>query len=102
MGIATYKFNFSLECTHMYPPRTVWQPPPGKPLDESLWTFVGVFLTLLLLSAMSGWVKYHTEGEYFLLLGSFGGGLVGGRGRGSGGVVVGHGLAGGIVGWHVG
>ena len=49
------------------------KPPPGKPLSECVWTFVGVFVTLLILSAMSGWVKDATSSEYFVLLGSFGG-----------------------------
>ena len=48
-------------------------PPPGAPMAQCVWTLGGVFITLLILSALSRWMVEVTEGEYFVLLGSFGG-----------------------------
>ena len=36
------------------------------------WTFIGVFLTLLALSASNAFVSHISDGQYFLMLGSFG------------------------------
>lgn len=46
--------------------------PPPMPTREVMYTFVGVFCTLLLLSALSEFVKDISSDQYFLLLGNFG------------------------------
>lgn len=48
------------------------QIPPRKPWDESLWTLVGAFSGLIVLSGLNRLFHFLSDSQYYLLMGPFG------------------------------
>jgi hypothetical protein len=48
------------------------KPPPGASIEQSLTTFAGAFLTLLILSGFYTYVNYVSNGKYHIMLAPFG------------------------------